>query len=65
MFGNQTKMYSLKISQKFDYWTHDYESVFSLLHPCMFLPRLSGKYIVFTEIYMYEGRTAAGMISLF
>ena len=32
----------------------NYESVFSLLHPHRFLPRLSGEHMVFTEIY--EGR---------
>ena len=63
MFGNRTKSYSLKILQKLDYRTHDYESVFSLLHPRRFLPRLSGEYTVFTVIY--EGRNAAGIISLF
>ena len=49
--------------RKFGYRTHDYESVFSLLHPRMFLPRLSSEYIVFTEFD--EGRNATGMISLF
>ena len=33
------------------------------LHPCRFLPRLSGEYMVFTEIH--EGRDATGIISLF
>ena len=50
-------------SKVVDYRTHDYEGVFSLLHPRRFLPRLSGEYIVFTEIY--EGRNATGMVSLF
>ena len=31
----------------------------------MFLPRLSGEYMVFTEMKTYEGRNATGMISLF
>ena len=33
------------------------------LHPRRFLPRLSGEYMVFTEIY--ESRDATGIISLF
>ena len=57
------KSYSLKIVRKFDYRTHDYESVFSLLHPRRFLLWLSGEYIVFTEIY--EGKNMTGMILLF
>ena len=62
MFGNRTKLYSLKVFGKFDYRTNNYESVFSLLHPRRFLSRLSGEYTVFTEIY--ERRNATGVISL-
>ena len=42
-FSNRAESYSLKILWKFDYRTYDYESVFSLLHPHRFLPRLSMK----------------------
>ena len=44
--------------------SNNYESVFSLLHPCRFLhmPPLFGEYIVFTEIN--KGRYATGVISL-
>ena len=62
MFGNRTKLYSLKVFGKFDYRTNNYVSVFSLLHPRRFLSRLSGEYTVFTEIY--ERRNATGVISL-